>query len=178
MKKKKVLIFISAFLIAMTIIFGHIGTVRAAMSVTKDASGVYYGTNAHSAVFSVLWNNSTMSDGVSNGFCLQPRYSNSSTFSSYTTLKSSNDSSYYYTASGGKLPLRAIVYYAYNAPGWKKHSSDLTTSEKRAVLSLRPASGAGTAIPVSSLSLSTISNSVSGSSAFGATACKTDLENL
>ena len=128
--KKKILNTLFIITLVFSIYFIKISGVDAAgFSVTKTASGVDYTNNSHSAVFKVNYDNKDISGGVNNGFCLQPRYENTTNFTSATTtLTSSNDSSYYISLGTNKnLPLRAIIYYAYNAPGWKKHSSDMTT---------------------------------------------------
>ena len=125
MKKEYKLIILLT--IAFTTLFFNCSDVEA-FAITTDSSGVYYADNAHSAVFTLKDDNgNSISGGVSNAFCTQPRYVYSTDFSSYTTFDSSNDSTYHTTAYGGDLPLRAILYYAYNAPGWNKHSSDLVS---------------------------------------------------
>ena len=128
--RKRILNILFVLTIVFSIGFIKISSVKAAgFDVDKTASGVNYTGNSHSAVFKVTYDDKDISGGENNGFCLQPRYENTTNFTSAdTTLTSSNDGSYYYDLGNSHyLPLRAIIYYSYNAPGWKKHSSDMTT---------------------------------------------------
>ena len=129
MKKKYKLLTI----ISIIFTFFFIGKVNASalsFSQTASQSSVYYASGAHSAAFKYSIGGQDVSDGSYNGFCMQPRYGNhDESFSTYTTFEKSNDSTYYYTIPGtsNKLPYRAIMYYAYNAPGWKKNSSTMVS---------------------------------------------------
>ena len=129
---RKTLKFFCLFIVSFVALF--IGMDKAfAVSFSEDTGAkqsVRYTSNATTAAFKYEVDGEDVSDGHLNGFCMQPRYSDhDSSFTSVTTFSSSNDSTYSYTIPGtsNKLPYRAIMYYTYNAPGWTKNSSTLTT---------------------------------------------------
>ena len=126
-KSTKIFGILSIIIVIFIIFFINIRNVKPAngFTVSKSDSAIYYAPDAHSAVFKVTKNGKDISNGKNNAYCLQPRFEDNSDFTNYEVLDATKDSTNYYTTSNGNLPLRAVVYYAYNAPGWTQHSTDL-----------------------------------------------------
>ena len=117
---KKILIFLLAVLISAPVLTAKAGTYTGSDTFEATSTKVYFGnTPYNSARFKVTKNGQTIaSSSYYNGFCIEPTWSNHSENVVLELFTSSDDSNYYYEFDSKKLPLKAIAYFSYDAPGW------------------------------------------------------------